>query len=548
MRSTVPQGRRTSGPRWVFSSAQRIFVIILLVEIVHKLSVLQHLIEVQDHNGAGDAWAPVSESLVNFKNNTNSVWVQNSSLDGGDISGASVANDSSTIAPICRIPPSQGPEGAMGFQALTKIRSFTAEKLSKSVTEKRLRLLCIVVTNDQHDVTTLPAILDTYAPRCDGFLGVTNRTRSSLPSTVSLPGETEWERLKQVWKYVRKEYLEASPSFEAFHFGVESTFVIPDNLRSLLASFPDFSSNQPMYVGGAVVAVRKAPEIKHCGGKSGYTLNRAALADLTDRLHECHLDPENPGLPVDQRLAHCLQQVAQIQCTKTVDKQSALRYVEFGLEYHAKFFSKSKKYVKRTPIKVKPLAEYHGIYIRDGLDGIAPDAVAFSVQDYWGNLVTGAPGFSLADAHRRTRAILMGTCKSVWDDPPIQALDQEGRPGYIHDATYLKRNPPVLAMFPNGDDYGVCERPFGSGREGPKGYQGLQKIELHETTATNTPSVKILCMIYTHSKQHSRLRAIAETYGPRCDGFLGASNKTDPSIGAVNLLHEGVEECMCCSF
>jgi glycoprotein-N-acetylgalactosamine 3-beta-galactosyltransferase len=37
------------------------------------------------------------------------------------------------------------------------------------------------------------------------------------------------------------------------------------------------------------------------------------------------------------------------------------------------------------------------------------------------------------------------------------------------------------------------------------------------------------------------LRAVAETWGPRCDGFLAASDLTDESIGAVHLLHEGPE-------
>jgi hypothetical protein len=32
-------------------------------------------------------------------------------------------------------------------------------------------------------------------------------------------------------------------------------------------------------------------------------------------------------------------------------------------------------------------------------------------------------------------------------------------------------------------------------------------------------------------------------FSPKCDGFMVGSTKTDPSIGAVNIPHEGPEEC-----
>ena len=30
---------------------------------------------------------------------------------------------------------------------------------------------------------------------------------------------------------------------------------------------------------------------------------------------------------------------------------------------------------------------------------------------------------------------------------------------------------------------------------------------------------------------------------PKCDGFMVGSNKTDPALGTVNIVHEGPEEC-----
>jgi len=63
---------------------------------------------------------------------------------------------------------------------------------------------------------------------------------------------------------------------------------------------------------------------------------------------------------------------------------------------------------------------------------------------------------------------------------------------------------------------------------------------------SSSSSPRILCMVYTYDDNggpHSQnLQAIADTWGKRCDGFLAASNVTDHSVGAINLLHLGPEE------
>jgi len=55
---------------------------------------------------------------------------------------------------------------------------------------------------------------------------------------------------------------------------------------------------------------------------------------------------------------------------------------------------------------------------------------------------------------------------------------------------------------------------------------------------------RILCMIYTVDLPKSRasLKAQSETWGRKCDGFLAASNVTDHSLGAIDLVHDGPEE------
>jgi hypothetical protein len=49
-------------------------------------------------------------------------------------------------------------------------------------------------------------------------------------------------------------------------------------------------------------------------------------------------------------------------------------------------------------------------------------------------------------------------------------------------------------------------------------------------------------MIYTHAKNHPKAKASAETWMPRCDGAIVASDTDDQTLGAVRIPHEGPEE------
>lgn len=53
---------------------------------------------------------------------------------------------------------------------------------------------------------------------------------------------------------------------------------------------------------------------------------------------------------------------------------------------------------------------------------------------------------------------------------------------------------------------------------------------------------RILCMVYTmEQNHHTNIRAIRETWGPGCDGFLAFSTRDDPRLPAISLAHEGPE-------
>lgn len=134
-------------------------------------------------------------------------------------------------------------------------------------------------------------------------------------------------------------------------------------------------------------------------------------------------------------------------------------------------------------------------------------------------------------------------------DPSPERLE-----AYFHQKRILKSNLTVnqRVLCPSGNDILL---------EGVGGNEVLQRVRagllkskkfinnetptlLNNSKKESTRRSKILCMVYTayfpHDK-HSALRSQANTWGRRCDGFFGASNFTDHSIGAIDLQHQGPE-------
>jgi hypothetical protein len=124
------------------------------------------------------------------------------------------------------------------------------------------------------------------------------------------------------------------------------------------------------------------------------------------------------------------------------------------------------------------------------------------------------------------------------DHPHGGARDAHGCFGYIHDPTFLRNHPLPLTERPDNGTLHICELPLGEGPEGPGGAMAFEKIRLVPSSQKHP---KVLCIVYTHSGRHHILQSIAETWGPRCDGFLATSNATDARLGAVDIVHRGPE-------
>ena len=63
-----------------------------------------------------------------------------------------------------------------------------------------------------------------------------------------------------------------------------------------------------------------------------------------------------------------------------------------------------------------------------------------------------------------------------------------------------------------------------------------------EKVSITVPAPKLLCLIYTVEKSHSTLvRAIRDTWGGGCDGFLAFSSSSDPRLPAIKTDMIGTE-------
>jgi len=113
---------------------------------------------------------------------------------------------------------------------------------------------------------------------------------------------------------------------------------------------------------------------------------------------------------------------------------------------------------------------------------------------------------------------------------------------YHRNSGHIKRKTFTSASI---DRNVLCPGPF-PGIEGRQGNTALLKIRdniANPNRPTPTRKSRILCMVYTVDSPESlsNLRGISETWAPKCDGFIAASNSTNHRVGSIDLPHLGPE-------
>ncbi|CAB9508613.1 acetylgalactosamine 3-beta-galactosyltransferase 1 [Seminavis robusta] len=115
------------------------------------------------------------------------------------------------------------------------------------------------------------------------------------------------------------------------------------------------------------------------------------------------------------------------------------------------------------------------------------------------------------------------------------ARDDQGQDGYVPDVTALRQNPPGFNLT-GGELKDACQ------------IRDSDYKMIHEKVAVDASKKqtkqqaeqKILCVVQTSGHRHyDRIPALRRTWGPKCDGFVVASNVTDPALGTVHIPHGG---------
>jgi peptidyl-tRNA hydrolase len=156
----------------------------------------------------------------------------------------------------------RGEEGlALGDHAKHPLRKqehaermlLTSPEMTVDVTSSdRSRVLCISYTIAKNHGTNVKAVLDTWAPKCDGHLVISDEEDEEALA-VKLPhaGDEDynniWQKVRSIWSYVHTYYRE---EFDWFMIGGDDMYVIPENLKAYLGSeeFKD-ADIKPYFLG-----------------------------------------------------------------------------------------------------------------------------------------------------------------------------------------------------------------------------------------------------------------------------------------------------------
>ena len=129
------------------------------------------------------------------------------------------------------------------------------------------KVLCMIYTMANRHAAQVRAIRETWAGGCDGFLAFSTENDPRIPA-ISIPHDGEesydnmWQKVRAIWRYVDQHYAD---DFDFFILGGDDLFILPQNLRSFLATVGSPDAN--LYAGRPLRAI-----ILYNSGGAGYTL------------------------------------------------------------------------------------------------------------------------------------------------------------------------------------------------------------------------------------------------------------------------------------
>jgi len=210
-------------------------------------------------------------------------------------------------------------------------------------TPVRSRIFCMVYTIQKQHQTSIRAVRETWASKCDGFVTMSDLTDPSIP-TLNVPHEGPeeynniWQKVRSIWLYVYTHYFD---DYDYFYIGGDDLYVIVENLRLYLNSKEIVEASdhgtRPLFLGRRFAQNGNKDRIFNSGG-SGYILNQASLRILAENSADnAACNPHIKGFYEDVLVAACLRKVAQVFPYDTRDAHGRERFHPFTPAAHLSY-------------------------------------------------------------------------------------------------------------------------------------------------------------------------------------------------------------------
>lgn len=200
------------------------------------------------------------------------------------------------------------------------------------------KLFCTIYTYEAQHEKVMPALRETWAKRCDGFMASSTATDKNL-STVYIPHEGPEEynniaqKIRSTWLYIHDNYVD---DYEWFYIGGDDVYVLVENLKYYLGSEEIRTASEfgekPLFLGRKFNREGK-PEWEFNAGGPGYLLNRAALKALVMSFNEKDCAKNLKGFWEDVMVSNCLKKMG-IQAFDTRDSEGRERFLPFNAGHH----------------------------------------------------------------------------------------------------------------------------------------------------------------------------------------------------------------------
>ncbi|XP_031633124.1 glycoprotein-N-acetylgalactosamine 3-beta-galactosyltransferase 1-like [Contarinia nasturtii] len=169
-------------------------------------------------------------------------------------------------------------------------------------TVKKIRILCFLATMPESHSRKAIHIQNTWGKHCDKLLFASTIADENLDALAFNVTESHalWAKVKVMFQHIYRNYLN---EYDWFYKGDDDSFMIPENLKFLLASY---SPDDPIYFGYKYNT--SDHKWGYFSGGSGYVLSRKDVRIFVEQLLTnkslCPIDEEN--VAEDWTISECL--------------------------------------------------------------------------------------------------------------------------------------------------------------------------------------------------------------------------------------------------